>query len=165
MYWLDLVLLIMMIAAAWLGYRQGFLRQLVHLLAWIIALVAASKGYQTLAGYLSGLLAWPGISVAIGSTELGRLALNVVAFFLLFFGVRLLIRLAGSWLGIVHAIPVLSTVNRWLGLGLSLLKTALVLFLLFSILSLFPTIQTAFADSWVIPRLLQWSPHLMEQIL
>jgi len=163
-YWLDLVLLILMLAAAWIGYRQGFLRQLVHLLAWIVALIVAAKAYPTAAVYLADSLEWLRLG-AVHATPLGQLILNVVAFFLLFFGIRLLIRLAGSWLGIVHTIPVLSTVNRWLGLGLSLLKTALVLFLLFSILSLFPAAQTALADSWVIPRLLQWSPQWLEHLL
>lgn len=165
MHWLDLALLILLLAAAWVGYRQGFLRQLVQLLAWVIALVAAAKGYSIVGAYLADTLDWPGLGITIGSTNMGQLFLNVVAFFLIFFGVRLLIRLAGSWLGIVHAIPVLSTVNRWLGMALSLLKTAFVLLLLFSILSLFPTVQTAFADSWVIPRLLQWSPSWMDAIL
>lgn len=165
MYWLDLVLLGIMAAAAWLGYRQGFLKQLVHLLAWIIALVVAAKGYPTVAGYLADRLDWPDIGITIGSTDMGRIVMNVISFFLLFFGIRLLIRLAGSWLGFIQAIPVLSTVNRWLGVGLSLLKTALILFLLFSVLSVFPAMQSAFAESWVIPRLLQWTPPWMNRLL
>jgi len=164
-HWLDLTCIILMLAAAWLGYRQGFLRQLVQLVAWVIALVAAAKGFKALAEYLTDFLHWPGIGITIGATGMGRLFLNVVAFFLIFFGVRLLIRLAGSWVGIVQGIPVLSSVNRFLGMVLSLLKTAFVLFLLFSVLSLFPAAQTVFAESWVIPRLLQWSPQWIEAIL
>lgn len=165
MYWLDLVLLGIMAVAAWLGYRQGFVRQLVYLLAWIVAFIVAAKGYGTVAHYLADVLHRPDIGVTIGATDMGQIVLNVISFFLLFFGIRFLIRLLGSWLGFVHAIPVLSAVNRWLGLGLSMLKTALVLFLLFSVLSIFPTMQTAFAESWVIPRLLQWSPLWLDQLL
>ena len=164
-HWIDLILLILLLSSAWIGYRQGFLRQLFNLLAVIIALVVAWAGYRDLAHQLASLFPMPIFEIPLGSLELGMLPFKILAFLLLFFAVRLLIRWLGSLLGIVHAIPVLSTVNRWLGLCLSVMKTALILFLLFSLISLFPGLENTISGSWVASKILEWSPEFIQLAL
>ena len=165
MHWVDLILIFLILSSAWIGYRQGFLRQLFYLLALVIALVVAWAGYQDLAHQLATLFSIPVLNITIGSLELGMLPLRIVSFLLLFFAVRLLIRWLGSLLGVVHAIPILSTVNRWMGLCLSVLKTGLILFLLFSVISLFPGLETTFSSSWMASQIMEWSPQLIHLTL
>lgn len=164
-HWIDLALFFLLLSAAWIGYRQGFLRQLFNLLSLVIALVAAWAGYQDLAHQLASLFSIPVLKITVGSLELGMLPLKILSFLLLFFAVRLLIRWLGSLLGIVHAIPVLSTVNRWLGLCLSVMKTALILFLLFSLISLFPGLENTISGSWMASKILEWSPEFIQLAL
>lgn len=161
----DLILILLLLASAWMGYRQGFLRQLFNLLSLVIALVVAWAGYQQLAHQLASLFSVPILKITVGSLELDMLPLKILSFLLLFSAVRLLIRWLGSLLGIVHGVPVLSTVNRWLGLCLSVLKTALILFLLFSVLSLFPGLEHTISGSWVASKILEWSPELIQLAL
>ncbi len=164
-HWVDFILVFLLLASAWTGYRQGFLRQLFHLLSLVIALVVAWAGYQDLAHQLAALFSIPVLNITIGSLELGMLPLRIGSFLLLFFAVRLLIRWLASLLGVVHAIPILSTVNRWMGLCLSVLKTGLILFLLISVISLFPGLEKTFSSSWVASQIMEWSPQLIHLTL
>lgn len=110
MNYLDIILILIIIWAAFRGYSSGFIIQLSGLLALIIGVYVAYKTSFWLASQFSSIIvADPAI-------------MNTIAFIVMFALVWALIILLGKFLHVVIKIAMMSLINRILGILFSLLK-------------------------------------------
>jgi membrane protein required for colicin V production len=95
MNWLDVVLLLVILASVLSGLRTGFVRVVIHLVATVCGLLAGFWCYGIAAGELQPWIHNP-------------VTANLVGFTLIFLGVMFV----GSLLGMI-----LANIFRWIGLG------------------------------------------------
>lgn len=107
---LDILLIVIFVAGAIVGFKKGFIKQLAGLAGLIIGLLAAKSLYAVVAEkYMSGLT---------GSMTLA----HIIAFILIWIVVPFLFTLvAGLLTKALEAIK-LGWINRWLGAALGALK-------------------------------------------
>ncbi|RSL32213.1 CvpA family protein [Salibacterium salarium] len=169
---LSLLLLLILLVSFFVGLRRGFILQLIHLVSFFVALFIAFYFYQDLSEYLRLWLPYPEISsdgdgvvsMAVASFDLESVYYSGISFFLLFFVAKILLQIIGSMLDFVTKLPVLKTLNRWLGGVLGLVETYLILFILLITAALMPIemLQNAIADSWVANAIINHTPILSD---
>ncbi|RSL32994.1 CvpA family protein [Salibacterium salarium] len=169
---LSLLLLLILLVSFFVGLRRGFILQLIHLVSFFIALFIAFYFYQDLAEYLRLWLPYPEISsngdgvmnMVVSSFDLESVYYAGISFFLLFFIAKILLQIVGSMLDFVSRLPVLRTLNRWLGGVLGLIETYLILFILLITAALMPIemLQNAINDSWVANVMINHTPILSD---
>lgn len=144
---LDGAMLLLLLAGAVLGYVRGLIRQLVSLLGWIAALLAAYWFHDRLIPLLERLWPLPGEAMAGGYAKLfagGALdgyIYSALAFAAVFVAARLLIGAAALLLHGVASLPGLRTVNRWSGALLGLLQASVLLALALLVMDALPSPQ------------------------
>lgn len=111
MNWLDLIIIIALVASLLVGLFQGFMRTLFSLIGTIVGVLLASHYYTQLAGVLK-FISNPGIA-------------NIVAFVIILLAVLIIAFIIGSVLKTVLAAIKLGCVDRIAGAVLGLLLGAL----------------------------------------
>lgn len=103
MNWIDLAILIIVGLSAYRGFRTGFIRQVVSVIALLLA------------GYLSSRVAMylePGI---LRYFEISPRTLRVVSLTLSFIVIVICVRMAGRWLERLVSFSIIRLINRVLG--------------------------------------------------
>ncbi|MBO8170298.1 MAG: CvpA family protein [Bacillaceae bacterium] len=169
---LDLILLFFLAGSLILGFRRGFVWQVIHLLGFVAAYLIAFFYYRDLVPVVSEWIPFPDFSENVYmsfldvSSSLETIFYSAISFGLLFFATRLLLNAAGHVFHGVVSLPVLSFFNRWLGAMLSLVEVALVLTLLINIAASLPftMVQQELAHSRISQYVLEKSPVLTEHL-
>lgn len=162
---LDLAVLAAGLLAFILGYRRGFVLQLVSFLSLVVAWIAAYLFYDDLAPWVGQLLsvdAWvdnSGYPEWLKGLPLEKYITAAVSFALLLFGVKLILNAAGHLLNLLAKVPGLNLLNRWSGGVLALAETVVLAAVVIQVMAILPyeSVQTLLAGS----RAAEWS---MQQV-
>jgi len=168
----SIILILLLIMGFFIGLKRGLILQLLHLTGFIIAFIVAVSYYEELGKQLElwipytnladqGL--WPEF---LQSLPLEAAFYQVIAFALIFFGVKIILQIIASMLDIVAALPLLNSVNKLLGAAFGFIEIYLILFILLYIMALTPveTIQHWINDSSVALFILEQTPYFSNKL-
>lgn len=166
---LDILILLIIAASVLNGLRRGFVLQVSRFVGLILALVVAFRFSPDLAEGLKQLipLSEQGENTAswIAFLPMDLFLYRVIAFALLFFGTKLIVRLIAGLLNQVVSLPVLNTVNRLAGFILAAVQAFIILFIVVNVLQFVPgpkmhsLLEESLIASWMIdqtPVLTDW---------
>ena len=109
MNWLDIVLLLVLAASVVTSFRKGFTREVIGLIAVVLALLAGTWFYGTAGAFLLPYVSSPTVA-------------HLAGFFLVFFGVLLLGGVVSHLAGRFLRVTGLSIFDHALGAGFGLLR-------------------------------------------
>lgn len=146
----DIVLLLMVIAGAFSGYRQGFLMTLFSLAALFLGVIGAFK----LLGYAIVLLS--------SNFNIDKTILPYVAFAVVFIGILIAVNLLGRILKASIDQTFLGWVDKAAGSALGVLRSVFLLSVaLWIVASLDITLPSSWTeDSWLLPRIEAFAPQV-----
>ncbi len=154
MYLIDILIIILLIASFWKGFRRGFVLQFISLISVIASLVITYQFHPVIADMIAPLFQFQEVHEVFAlpipiEIPVNSMAATAVAFVLLFFLCRMGFMLVGNALNMVASLPLLNSVNRIAGILLSLAETIVILVLLINIASMLPieSVQNILAES------------------
>lgn len=178
MNWLTLAVAVFLALAAWDGHRKGFIKKSVRILSIILTLIATSMLSPFVAGFLKEQTAmYSVIQNSIISSELdiietmqmigleemvssylADLALQAVAFLIIFLMVNVLVQGILLSLGIIAKLPVLHGLNKTAGMLLGLFEGLLFVWIFFFMVTICAGTKTGGQLLWMIAdsELLSW---------
>lgn len=145
--WLDIVLLVVTLAAVASSVRNGFTREIVGLVSVAVALVGGIWFYGTAGGLLEPYLSSRGLA-------------NFCGFLIVFFGVLMAGSLVGFLLGKVLKLAGLSFMDRLLGAAFGFIKGVLVSIALIMAIVAFAPAPKGTAPAAVVRS--QLAPYVIE---
>lgn len=128
----DLILLAVLIVFVVSGFRRGFVRSLLELAGYLLALVASAAYSGTLAEKLVPL-----ISKVKQVDPLGRVVIRILSAVLIFVVLQVLVHILVGVVDRFFRLPVLHQVNALLGGVLGFAKGCLVLLLVCTVMRIF----------------------------
>jgi uncharacterized membrane protein required for colicin V production len=165
---LSLLLLILLITSFFVGFRRGFILQLIHLTGFIIAFLVAYLYYRELAVHIRLWVPYPQFTsdnpalMFIESFNFEHVYYSGIAFALLFFITKIIVQIIGSMFDFLAHLPILSFVNGWLGGILCFLETVLILVVVLHVAALLPIelVQDLLRESSLANLILDYTPIL-----
>lgn len=169
---LTLIIVLILIVGFLVGLRRGLIFQVVHLTGFIAAFVVAYLYFDEIAPRLRLWIPYPAIhsdtnlTFLMNSLNLEDAYYRGIAFGMLFFGTKILLHIVGSMLDFLADLPLLKTVNRWLGGAFGFIEVYLIMFLFLYFAALVPVgfIQQAVSDSGLAQTIVHDTPVFSEQI-
>ncbi|MCL5257094.1 MAG: CvpA family protein [Chloroflexi bacterium] len=145
--WVDYLIIVILAIAAIQGMRRGFVGEVLHLAALIVAGVIAIKAYPTAGALVVTFTGIPATLANIGSL----VAIFIILFGLILVLVEFLIRPVNTAL---HLLPPLRVLNDVGGALVSMAISGIIVSLLVALLGLFPPVAAAreAVDSSVLAR-------------
>ncbi|MDF2606763.1 MAG: CvpA family protein [Bacillales bacterium] len=172
MWFVDAVITLLLIIGIVIGYRKGLLQQLISLSGFIIAYFFAVAFYDELAPRLKGVIPFiPGIEKYIIFTilpmeEIEMYYYKAVAFFVILFGSKIMLRLISNILDFITQLPAIKQINGSGGAILGLIETYLIVMVLIAIIGIFPINKTTpiIESSKIAKTMIKTTPFLSKQI-
>lgn len=169
---LSLILFILLVTSFFIGFRRGFILQLIHLTGFIVAFIIAYLYYADLAKHIRLWIPYPQFtsdgtgSMLIEAFNFEHVYYSGIAFAILFFGTKILLQIIGSMFDFVAHLPILNMVNGWLGGVLGFIEVYLILFVALHIAALLPIefAQELLDGSTLARFILDYTPILSEQL-
>ncbi|WNB93209.1 CvpA family protein [Bacillus sp. NEB1478] len=168
---LDFILFIILLFGFLIGLKRGFIMQLVHLIGFVAAYIVAYLYYDDLAPKLELWIPYPSsnngsVSFLLNSISLEQAYYNAIAFAILFFATKIILQILGSMLDFLAHLPLLHTVNRWLGGLLGFIEIYLIVFILLYVATLVPigNFQTYYENSWIAQGMVKNTPVFSEAV-
>ncbi len=168
----DLILIGLLIGGFLIGFKRGFILQIVHLSGFIVSLVVAYLFFDDLAPHLKLWIPYPnlgdGTSTILSVLNVENIYYKGIAFAILFFGTKIAMHILGSMLNFLADLPFLRTINRWSGGILGFLEIYLLVFIFLFIAAIIPneSLQHTLSDSLVAQLMIKHTPffsaHLQE---
>lgn len=163
---LDLIILVVLLAGLIIGAKRGFIVQMMHIVSFIVAIIVAYIYYKPLAQKFVFWIPYPGVTdsgslgVVIDSLDLDSTFYRVIAFAVIFFAVKISLQIIASIFDFIAYLPVLNTLNRWLGAFFGMIENYLIMFILLYILALLPVdfIQGLISKSLISGLILEHTP-------
>ncbi len=169
--WLDWALIAVFALSVIHGLSRGLIRQAVDFVGLFLGLYLANLFSPTVAAWLDSTFnlgtSLRAFLVPFGNYELEPILLSILSFLLVWFGVGILLGLAGGVLETVARLPILASANRLGGAAFGALKGALVVFIVASLLSFVPmqtSLGMAVHRSYVVGQVRFVSPIFYEQL-
>jgi uncharacterized membrane protein required for colicin V production len=171
---LDLAVLVLGLLAFILGYRRGFILQLVSFLSLAVAWIAAYLFYDDLAPYVGRLLpveAWvdsSSYSTWLKGLRLDQYVIGAVSFAVIVFGVKLVLTAAGHLLNVLAKVPGLNLINRWSGGALGLAEAAVLAVVAIQVMAVLPNepvqqlLEGSRAAEWSMQQVSLWFAKMKE---
>ncbi|WP_216828878.1 CvpA family protein [Alkalihalobacterium elongatum] len=168
----SLLIFFILISSFFIGLRRGFILQLIHLVSFFVALIVAYLYYGELASYIRLWIPYPqfssdsAFSMFIEAFNFESVYYSGIAFAILFFGTKIALHIIGSMLDFVAHLPILRTINGWLGGALCFLEAYLILFILLHVAALLPIefVQDQLQKSSLAHLILDYTPFLSSWI-
>ncbi|WP_026690600.1 CvpA family protein [Alteribacter aurantiacus] len=168
---LTLLLFIILIGSFLVGFRRGLILQLVHLFGFVVAFIVAYMYYQELASYIRLWIPFPsfgdgGQSLLVEAFSIEEVYYNGIAFAILFFVTKIVMQILGSMFDFLAHLPILHTINGWLGGILGLLEGLLITVILVHLGALIQIdfIQELIANSTLAQLIFQYTPIISNQL-
>jgi len=144
MIWLDYLFIFIFILNLFNGLKEGFIRQVVGLAGFFIALYFALSWSGAVSRYLQAYIKLDKVIIAISgegvpTSWLAEVLLNILAFLLVFVVISLLLQIFAKKLKILNKVPLIGPLNIVLGGGLGIIKGFFVISLAVALLSLIKT--------------------------
>ncbi len=165
---LSLLLFILLITSFFIGFRRGFVLQLIHLTGFIIAFIVAYLYYGDLANRIRLWIPYPQLPednpaiMLIEAFNFEHVYYSGIAFAILFFATKIAMQIIGSMFDFLARLPILNFFNGWLGGILCFLETLFILVVILHIIALLPleVVQTMLKDSTLAKLILDYTPIL-----
>ncbi|PXW90065.1 putative membrane protein required for colicin V production [Streptohalobacillus salinus] len=168
----DIILLLLLVLGVLRGLKRGLVLQVFHFISFFVAFFIATSFYQEIAGMLEMWIPYPPLDAEkwafFGEAfDLESAYYNMIAFVVLFFGVKIILSIIGSMLDFVAELPLLSVINSTLGAVFGFLEMYLVLFIFIFVLSLVPIeqIQSLIDQSGVAQFMIEKTPLFSNRIM
>lgn len=169
---LNAIILILIISNFFKGFYVGFIRQLITLIGYILAIVVASMYYDKLAPYLN-FIPHPNFDTTSNATAFldalqnEAVYYNVLAFIIIFIAATIIVHMIASLSRGITNLPVLHQINGLLGAVLGAVTSYIYIFVLLYFAALFPIhwLMEAINDSSVAQWMMQNTPILSEQFV
>lgn len=169
---IDLILLLVLVIGFFIGFRRGFVLQVIYFAGFIAAIVVAYLYSDDLAPFLKLWVPFPkpsndsAFSLLFDTFDLEAAYYRAVAFAVLFFGTKITMRIAGSMLDFLADLPILRTINGWLGGALGFVEVYLVVFILLYLGALTPidSVQSIMNDSVLAKGIMEHTPIVSGKI-
>lgn len=163
---IDLILLLILVIGFFIGFRRGFVLQVVYFAGFIAAYIVAYLYFDDVAPYLKLWVPFPApsedsaVSLLFETFDLESAYYKAVSFAMLFFGTKITLHIVGSMLDFLADLPILRTINGWLGGTLGFIEVYLLLFILLYVGALTPieSVQTIMNDSIVAKGIVEHTP-------
>jgi len=163
---IDLLIIILFIAALVSGYRKGFLLQLLNLVGLIVAFIVAYVYYKPLSEKFLLWVPYPAITentalkFANDSLDISMSFYQLLAFAVIFFGIKIVLRIFFTIFDFVKQVPVLGVFNSFLGALLGFVQAYIMIFIVLYVLALLPidAIQNHVESSILTKVMLEYTP-------
>ncbi|WP_205774496.1 CvpA family protein [Alkalicoccus luteus] len=139
---LSLFLLLMLAVSFSVGYRRGFMLQIVHIAGLAAAFIVAWLYYEPFAEMIQLWIPFPQLP-AESSLELlneafgtERVYYNGIAFVIIFIVVKIIAQIIGSLFDFIANLPILHFFNNWLGAVLGLVEGLIIITILLHLAAL-----------------------------
>ncbi|GAF64159.1 CvpA family protein [Alkalihalobacillus trypoxylicola] len=167
---LSFIILFIFLCSFFIGQRRGFILQLIHLVGFIVSIYVAYRYYGVVAEYIRLWIPYPQFSsdsafgMIIQAFDAESVYYSGISFALLFFGTKIALHILGSMLDFFAHLPVLRTLNRWLGSILCVVESYLLIFVLLNVAALLPIefIQEQLQVSIIAQFMIHHTPFLSD---
>ncbi|WP_135548621.1 CvpA family protein [Paenibacillus cymbidii] len=169
---LDIAVGVILLIAVAIGYRRGFISQLISLLGLVIAYIAAYKLHPYVSPWIKTIIplqtftAYEHYEPLITKLRLDVYVINALAFALIFFAVKIGLSVVGRVLNMIAKVPGLNMTNRLAGAGLALLEAAVIVAIGLYVMKIMPSdgIQTLLAGSGTMPFVQEHVPVWLDKL-
>ncbi|NSL51541.1 CvpA family protein [Calidifontibacillus erzurumensis] len=162
----DIILLSILVIGFFIGFRRGFILQVFYFASFIAAIVVAYFYSDDISPFIKLWVPFPSlngnsaVSFLFDTIKIEEIYYRAISFAALFFGTKLTLRMIGSMLNFLADVPILRTINGWLGGALGLVEVYLLMFILLYIANLLPidTVQAFVNDSVLAKGMIEHTP-------
>lgn len=169
---LDIFILLVVVGAAFRGYKTGLITQLTSLIGLFLALWIAYSFSSDLAPILRNWFSLfdPNSSLWMKLLPMETIELMIYrafAFLLLFFGVKIFVWLLGKVLAYMFEFPIIKQVNKYGGVLFATIQILLVAFVLICIVDYLPfaNSEKTLQESFIAQGVLSIRPEITEALL
>lgn len=169
---LDFIVFILLLLGFIIGIKRGFILQTIHMIGFFVSFIVAYMYHDELAPKLILWIPYPhfGSDTTLqwffDAVNLEAAYYRAIAFVLIFFAVKIALRIIGSMLDFIAQVPIIRTLNIWAGGALGFIEVYLFIFIILFIGALLPieSIQNALNDSILARTIVDHTPVLSKQI-
>lgn len=169
---IDIILLLLLALGFFIGFRRGLVLQFVYLLGFIFSFIIAYLYFDDLSPHLRLWIPYPSLtddsslSLFLESLQLEKAYYRAISFSILFFGTKILTQIIGSMLDFLADLPILNTLNGWLGGALGFVEVYFLLFFLLYLGALTPLdfVQSIMDGSILAKSIVENTPIISKQI-
>ncbi|AIY05112.1 hypothetical protein Plano_1147 [Planococcus sp. PAMC 21323] len=169
---LNILLLVLLIGGIIVGAKRGFVVQLIHMVGFVIALVAAYTYYKPLSEYFVLWIPYPAINensqftLVVDQLDLDQTFYQLLAFAIIFFVVKFALQLIASMFDFLKYLPVLGFFSKILGAVLGFVEAYILLFIFIYVFALLPidAIQNQLENSGIAQSMLEHTPYFSEKV-
>ena len=120
----DIIILVILGMTAYKGFKEGFIVSILHILVILAALFLAANNTPALSIYLQDYLNLLDVSIV-----------NIISFILLFIIFTAVLNFIVNFFEFVNKIPLVGSINKWLGAFFGLLKGALIIAIILALMN------------------------------
>ena len=165
----DILIVLLLFAGAYLGYKRGLIMQLFYLGTIIIGYLVSMLFSSRLAYLFTGLIPIPdnvseGLNGIYQNLNIPTAYYRVISFIV----IRLVIQVLASIFGLIRKLPLIKTTDRFLGAILGFVEIYLIIFLILYVGTILPTSEwktTIFTNSTLPEYILENTPILSKQLI
>jgi uncharacterized membrane protein required for colicin V production len=169
---LDIGIAVVLALSFILGYRRGFVLQLVSILGLFVAWITAYLFYDDISPWVGrvvpveSFVSQSGYGELLKGLRVEQYIVSALSFALLLFGVKLGLNAAGHLLNLLAKVPGLNMLNRWSGGALSILEAVVVSAVAIQVMAVLPyeSVQSLLTDSRAAEWSMEWVPVIFGKI-
>ncbi|GEK33408.1 CvpA family protein [Kurthia sibirica] len=169
---IDIILIVLFLAALLSGYRKGLILQLVNLVTLIVAFVVAYIYFKPLAEKFLLWVPYPAITentvlkYATDTLDISMSFYQLLAFAVIFFLVKIALSIFTSIFDFLKHVPVLGIFNSFFGAILGFIQGYFMIFILLYVLALLPieSIQKYIESSILTKLILEYTPIISKYL-
>lgn len=168
---IDVIIFVLFIGGFLVGIKRGFVKQIFQLTGFVVSFFVAYLFFDSLAVLLPQWIPYPSLenqewSLLLDTLQAEMVYYRSIAFATLFFGTKLLWNIVGSMLDLLTDLPILRTLNGWLGGILGLVEVYVIIFFALSLLAVLPmeNVQIAVRQSMIAESIVKQTPILSQKL-
>ena len=169
---LSYIIIFLLLLGFLVGYRRGFILQLVHLTSYFISFFIAVFYYRDFAEKLKLWIPYPTLGenetlqLLFSATNAESAYYHGIAFLIIFVAVKILLQIIGSMLDFLANIPIIKQLNSFGGALLGFIEVYLLIFIVLYIAALLPIekVQMAIDQSNIAKSIIEHTPIFSKQI-
>ncbi|MGJ9382983.1 CvpA family protein [Salipaludibacillus sp. CF4.18] len=169
---LSFILFFILIMCFFIGFRRGFILQVIHLLGLVVSFVVAYLYYQELASYIRLWIPFPqlseegGMGLLVENFDMEMVYYNGIAFAALFIITKIIMQVIGSLFDFIAHLPILHFLNGWLGGILGFIEGLVVIVVLLHLAALVQVdiVQSILQGSSFAQMIFEYTPIISDEL-
>lgn len=169
---LSTIILLLLLISLVHGYRRGFLSIIISVISYLLSYIGARLCSPMIGNWLASIFPEINHGTAIAGAALSQLNLNQffyrgIAFTISFIILVTIIRILLRRLKWVTRLPILGTIDRWIGSLLNLVVCYVIIFVVLMIFQLYPAgwWQVQLANSDIAQLIIKQTPFLTQTVI